>query len=186
MVMEEAAYFHEDHYNQIEILPAENLFEASREIEMLGGESIHTLTEDGFEHIYNRKDASLPLHHLNIGVEEIRLLLEELSFKYYDKVETGYSSTRIPKENCFAYGYENYIIFVAHNNQIVHNIWITFSLSVIKEEVFPTNLILTLLKIKDRWNVILIDWNEEVIVFLYRKEQIEEYFNLITGYKFIS
>jgi hypothetical protein len=184
MEITSTAFFHEDDYNQIEIIPTENIFATAAAIETSNYKHEYSSPQEGFDEIYNRKDTLLPLKLLNIDIEEVKATLANNALKYYDKVETGYSSSKIPKDNCFAYGYENFIIFVTQENQIANNIWITYSPTIIQEDKFPNKLVITLLSIRSKWNVILVDWNEEVIVFLHNKAQVEEYFNIITDNKF--
>jgi hypothetical protein len=184
MNITDTAYFHEDDYNQIEIIPSENIFATGATIESLNNSHEYYPSHEGFNKLFHRKGALLPLKSLNIDIEGIKITLAEHALKYYGKVETGYSSTKRTKDNCFAYGYENFIIFVDYHKHIVNNIWITYSPTIIQEDTFPYKLIHTLLSISDKWNVILIDWNEEIIVSLHNKAQVEEYFNIITDYKF--
>lgn len=107
--------------------------------------------------------------------------MENYLLKYYDKAETGYSSSKIPEENCFAYEYENYLIFASHENKIVKKNWITYSPTIMQEDKFPGHLVLTLLNIGNRWKVILINWNERLQTELFLVYRINSALNMIVN-----
>lgn len=169
---EEDFFYHEDDYLQVEILSKSNLFEQSRVLNNIN----YDFSEYGFLNIGFRDKKKRPTSSLKIKPNELKEYLKEYSLVKFNKVYSGYSSNSILKKNTISFGFEDYAILFNFEKEIVENIWMVFSPKL--KLPFPSysNLSNALFLIGDRYDMILIDWNEEKIINLNNKQDIENYF----------
>ncbi len=97
------AYFHEDDYCQIEVLPLENLkfcLEQAGKIREFSEKHRNGL---GWDDVYLREDNPRKIIELNITIEDVRNSLEG-KLPEYDEVYTDYSSERTLCNRTHAFG----------------------------------------------------------------------------------
>jgi|APMI01.1.fsa_nt_gi hypothetical protein len=97
------AYFHEDDYCQIEIIPIENLKFCLEQAGKIAEFSEKHRNGIGWDKIYLREENPKKISELNITIEKIREAFQE-KLPEYDEVYTGYSSERILCNNTYAFG----------------------------------------------------------------------------------
>ena len=170
---EKDLFYHEDDYLQVEIISKSNVFEQSKVLSDIN----YDFSEYGFSNIGFRKAKKKPTSSLNINVNELRGHLKKYSLIEFSKIYSGYSSNSTPKENIISYGFEDYAILFDFENEIVQNIWVVFSPKL--KMPFPSysNLSKALYLIGDIYDMILVDWNEEKMINLNSKEDIDNYLN---------
>lgn len=169
---EEDFFYHEDDYLQVEILSKSNLFEQSRVLNNIN----YDFSEYGFSNSYVRDIKKKPTSTLNINTNELIKYLKKDSLIQFNRVYSGYGSNSTLKKNTLSFGYEDFAILFNFEKEIVQNIWIVFSPKL--KIPFPSysNISNALLSIGNKYDMILIDWNEEKIINLNNKQYIENYF----------
>ena len=119
------AYFHEDDYRQIEVLPLDNFGYCQQEIGEIEKSSAENFDGYGFKDIYVREENPSHLGAMNIRVSEIEEALEKILPKF-DVVYTGYSSYKEKCKGLNAFGRDQgERIFFEHNEGIVTSIWVS-------------------------------------------------------------
>ena len=170
---EKELFYHEDDYLQVEIISKGNLFEKSKELTNIN----YDFTEYGFSNISFRREKKKPTSSLNINVNELDECLKKHSLVKFNKVYTGYSSNSISRKNTTSYGFEDYAILFDFEKEVVQNIWVVFSPKL--KMPFPSysNLSKALFSIGNKYEMILVDWNEEKIINLNSIQNIQTYLN---------
>lgn len=169
-------FFHEDDYLQVEIIPKENFFQKSKNL----NETKYNFSQLGITNISSRESAKMPTVNLEIAKDHMIFIIEKYALVKFNKIYSGYgSSTNVIQKKTIAYGFEDYAILFNHNNMIVENIWLLFSPKLKMPFHNYGNITKTLTSIGKLWNFILIDWNEEVIVDLKTEERIIHYLKSI-------
>jgi len=170
---EKDLFYHEDDYLQVEIISKSNVFEQSKTLSDIN----YDFSEYGFSNIGFRKAKKKPTSSLNINVNEFKEYLKKYSLIKFNKTYSGYSSNSAPKENTISYGFEDYAILFDYKKEVVQNIWIVFSPKL--KMPFPSysNLSKALYLIGNKYDMILVDWNEERMINLKSKKDIENYLN---------
>jgi len=167
-------FFHEDDYLQIEIIPKDNFFQKSKNI----SETEYNYSEHGFTDIIFRESNKVPTLSLEITKKNLVSILKKHALAKFDKIYSGYgSTTNILQKRTQAFGYEDYAILFDYDKSIVKNIWLIFDPDLHLPFHNYRNLTKVLIDIGKIWNLILIDWNEDVIVDLKSKEKITHYLN---------
>jgi hypothetical protein len=163
-------FYHEDDYQQIEIVPAENFNYLIKQAENIQDFSKENFEGSGYTDMMVREENGLKLKQRGIKPKELDLFLSELPIKKYNKVSTGIRPGEMTSENTFGYG-ENYNgIFFDFESDSVTGIWIS-GLPVAANEVYTK----VLNGIGNKWNLLLMDWNSLELIDLRNKEQIEKY-----------
>lgn len=166
-------FYHEDFYRQIEIIPAENYFRAQRDLQAYNSEEQDD--QFGFTQMRERNEHKIETEQLNINIEILKNDLSPYVIEYFSKIRTGYSSTETVKLNTIALGFERLAIYFEYNNKdIIKHIWVWQSPDLPNSSKCD-NLVTALLVLGIRYNLILIDWIEELIVRLSSKKNIQKY-----------
>ena len=157
------AYFHEDDYCQIEILPLDNLgfcLEQAGQIEQFSKE--HRVG-DFWDAMYIRAENPTKLTSLNLTLPQIREALAA-EMPEFDSVFTGYSSYREPCPNVHGFGRNNSeIIFVeTADDQVVTAIWCSDAMAELQ-------------KLPRREDLLLADWGWSFICPLADTERFSSY-----------
>ena len=168
-------FFHEDNYCQIELLPIENPLMKRSEADLTKDYSEKNLTEDGFISVTSISQTTYPINTLNITLKQFQIILNETCLFFYDKVYTGYSTQRIVKKNTHGFGFENYILFYEFDDNVVTKCWIDYNSPSDTLNGYPEKLQAALFKLGEIFDLILIDWNEVVIVRLKNKVELVKY-----------
>jgi len=178
--MTNTIFFHEDSYGQIEFMPEKNFFNVQKYIENLTTQDNSLL---GFQKITERDKPLLKLEDLKIPTEEIHSLLSQNSINYFPIVNTGFGNKSIIKESTVAFGFERLGVFVESNNSIVNNLWIGLS-SKFQSSKSCINLLKTLQLLGEKYQLILIDWDEKVIIRLQNLNDVKQYLADVFGFNF--
>lgn len=118
-------YFHEDDYQQLEILPVDNLGFCLQQIDEVEKSSAENFDGYGFKDVYMRQENPSKLVSLEMRVVELESVLREILPKY-DSVYTGYSSYRAKCDGVIAFGHDNgATIFFEQNEGVVTSIWVS-------------------------------------------------------------
>ena len=154
-----AAYFHEDEYLMIELLPSSE-YEKHKDIlesEPKIIEDILSLSEDEINEL---EKPVRKLEHLKINKEVFSNSLEN-NIPVFEKVQTGYSSYYEYCNNTIALGSESYRAFIGFNNEgVVENIWIHNSVENEDQVIDAENLRNYLCS---KFTFICLDWYAKMI-----------------------
>ncbi|WPV70285.1 hypothetical protein [Chitinophaga sp. LS1] len=174
--MTDTVFFHEDSYCQIELLPKQNYQD-------IGSFPVQEENSFGFEHMLVRDKPLFPTVNLGISTQEMESLLARNAINYFPVVNTGYSTYRVVKEDTVVYGFERLGVFVESKQSIVKNVWLGFS-SLFTASESCDYLFKVLELIGEKYPLILVDWNGEVIVRLQEVDEIQHYLESEFGFKF--
>lgn len=157
------AFFHEDDYGQIEVVPLSTLGHCLRQAGEIEEFSEKHRTEFGWTDLYVRTEPQVTLQTLCIRLDDVRSCLAPV-LSEYDRVETGTFSDAQPCKRVVAFGNNNSnTIFVAFDAEgVVDAIWCSEPL---KE--------LTLLPQTDA--LLLADWGWSFFCPLTDRPRLEEY-----------
>ncbi len=170
--MDDSIFYHEDFYRQIEIIPQENYFKALKNI---NDNSINYDSENGFVSILERVEQKIKTEDLNIQFDSVYQKLNRLTIKKYDIVKTGYSNTITIKKNTVALGFERIALFFELTQScIIKNIWLCQSIDLPKVSI-SNNLLNAMVALGTEYNLILVDWNEELAIRLSSIKAVKSY-----------
>ncbi|MFI5159482.1 MAG: hypothetical protein ACHQF4_11495 [Sphingobacteriales bacterium] len=173
------AFFHEDNYCQIELLPIQNLLVKRNETDFAKDQLDKNFTEHGFVNITSRSQTTHPLTNLDIAVNQFTAILQEDSLFFLDKVYTGYSTHRSLRKNTHGFVFENYILYYEFNDNFITKSWIDYNLFSDTLNCYPKRLQMALFKLGGYFNLILIDWNELITIILKDEAALTDYINEI-------
>lgn len=173
----DAIYFHEDSYNQVELIPRRNLFYLRKENESINNFAEENFDGFGFKDIHVREENPVKLIDQEIKFIHLDIILTKYSITKSQNVYTGYSSERWKCDNTFAYTVtENANLFTIVKGDFIESIWIDdfrfFEDGKIK--LIMKNI---LLDIGSHFDLILNDWNLCKTIDLKKATQIEMYLN---------
>ncbi len=169
-------FFHEDDYLQVEIIPKGNFFHKSRNI----SKSEFELNELGISNASFRESHKIPTQEIGISKDYLVSTLEEYALVKFKNIFSGYGSkTNILRKDIISYGYEDYAILFDYNQNIVQNIWLVFNPKLKHPLYGYVNLTKVLLSLGEKFDLMLVDWNEDVIINLNLEEKIIIYLNSI-------
>ena len=161
--MEDSIFYHEDLYRQIELMPQENYFKI---LSVVNDRNLDYDYSSGFVSIKERSEQKIKIEDLSIKFSLVKDKLENFIIKEYNVVQTGYSDTITTKKNTLALGFERIAIFFELSNSgIIKNIWMCQSIYLPKVSI-SNNLFNALIILGKDYNLILVDWNEEIAVRL--------------------
>ena len=165
--------FHEDFYRQIELVPVENYFERNSFIENLPD---NAASEYGFEYCRARKEQPIKISERKIYLEPIKELFTPLASDYFTHVEAAYGSTvTYKKENTVVWGFDRYGVFAETDKDgIVESIYLCQNNKFFIDNNGDT-LSKALFLLGQQYDLVLIDWNQEIIIRFYSKPEIEKY-----------
>jgi hypothetical protein len=186
-IMEGAIFYHEDFYKQIELVPEGNYFKTIRDISDVN--DLHGYANDkehGFYKILERGTINVKTESSNIDFEIVKKELIPFAFIFFTKVKTGYGRSLTVKENTFAFGFERVAIFFETTTKgTIKTIWLAQSSDLPKANN-PINLLKALLILGSHFKLILIDWNEEVVIRINSEERIQQYLQEAFAFTFLS
>lgn len=172
--MNNSISIHEDDYCQLQLLPHENIDFIRNEMEEIIGFSSENYNENGYKNIYVRKKPNIAITEKNITRSELENLIINFNFEKIQDVNIGYGNSYNKSLN---YGFgtkECAILFECEKDDIVITIWLNFYW--IATEKQKQDLEKLLIKIKENWNLLLIDWNQNIAVEL-SENNIKKYLN---------
>ena len=169
--MEDSIFYHEDFYRQIELVPEENYFATGRFIDELPSKegSIH-----GIKNITVRPEQKIKLLERKISIEEIRKILDPISLSYSENVKKGYGQSAWKDKNTVVWGFEQYGIFVKRSDIFVEAIWLC-DFYLFPQDRIGRHLANAIYLISKTYNLILIDWNKEIICRINSEKDVKEY-----------
>jgi hypothetical protein len=163
-------FIHEDDFDQIELVPAENYSRFLSEIE---NTPAHTDEPFGFTEITVR-DGHPGVRALNISANELKSYLMSICLSSFTNVTTGYGSSGNTVKNAMAFGFERLGLVVQSDNTIVTNI------NLVSSHLFAAKdncdqLLIALHSLGRKFNLVLIDWNTLLAVRLTDLPAIKDY-----------
>jgi hypothetical protein len=179
--MEDVIFYHEDFYRQIELISSANYFKAHRDIT----ENINIdINPYGFLTATERSEHVITTEHLNISLNSVSAALSPFTIKYFSSVTTGYSNSIKIQKNTIALGFERIAIFFQTNEQdIIKNIWLCQS-TLLPKDTYCKNFFQALITLGQDYDLILVDWNEEIVVRLTSPETLQNYLREVFLFKF--
>lgn len=175
-------FFHEDDYKQIDIIPEENYFEAkasSNEIQPNKGQS----SEYGFEKCFERKPETIKLIDKKIPFSEIQEILDRYSIDFVERVNTGSGSKSELAKNIVAWGFAEHDILLENSEEgLVKTIFIG-NPHLINSQESVGNFLEALYKIGNTYNLILVDWNLQLIFRIKLFENVNKFLNRYDVYE---
>jgi hypothetical protein len=169
------AFFHEDDYCQIEVLPASNWDYCVTQLQKIGKFSYEHFDGAGWTDMHIRGESPQQVKSLNINVKDLASSLSK-TLTPFDRVLTGYSSFREETEQTMAFGSEiSSIIFVEYENDVVTAIWLDSGIMSREDKQLALTV---LLRLESMSEMILVDWNLGKIIKLSDRDKLISYFGL--------
>lgn len=166
-----SAFFHEDDYCQIEILPVTAKDFCIKEMSKINDFIDKRSEKNGIKKMYLRNKSPKTIKDLNLSSKK---LAEDLNFlKPYDKVETGYSSYREECKNVYARGEKEDInvFWSVDEKEIVKAIWLDMWITPENNKLW-NKILCALGKLG---SVMLADWEEHICLDITSQENINKY-----------
>jgi hypothetical protein len=170
--MEDSIFYHEDFYRQIELVPQANYFKVRREISTANAET----PENGWLTIRERGEHFIKTEDVKIEIELVRQALTPFILKEFKTVTTGYGSSVTTRKSTIAFGFERLALFfeLDETHSIVLNIWMTQS-TLLPMDNSGKNLFQALITLGIKYQLILVDWDEEVAIVLTATHNVQKY-----------
>jgi len=168
---ENTIFYHEDYYKQIELIPENNFFSIHKELNNIqpANNSVN-----GYFQIIERNEATIRTESLALRIDPIAEELAPITLRFFERVTTGYGTSVSVKKNTIAFGFERIALFFEQlDSGIVKNIWLTQSTLLHKQS--SCNNLFQALTILSNYNLILVDWNEELVIRLSNPNAIRAY-----------
>ncbi|MBG6188432.1 hypothetical protein [Flavobacterium sp. CAN_S2] len=173
---ESSVYFHEDSFNQVELLPRENLFYLQKENEQIENFAEDNFVGNGFKDIYRRKENPMTVEDKKISFDKLDKMLIELGLEKISEVYEGYGSTKWKCENTFAYTLDRAEIFISSKDSYIKDFWIN-GFRFHKDIETKTKLKNVLLNLGNEMDLILNDWDLTITIDLKIESEIKKYLN---------
>lgn len=155
--------YHEDNFCRVEMRPWENLDELREDLtEIRNIQENHSLG-GGFTKVHIIKDARVKTLSRKIKIEELEELIKKTGFKKYDCITTGYGSQVYDSNFSIGYGNEYCALLFERNQEMVDHIWFNYYPQRDNNPVLDP-IVDYITEISNRWDLILVDWNLEVLV----------------------
>ena len=153
--MMRTAYFHEDDYCQIELLPSENLEWCNEEIRKIRAFSDAHDAGIGWTDMYVRSRAPVPLRTRNIAAGDFAAAIAPL-LPRFDRVTTGYSTAVEDLPFTSAFGVDHsFVIYAEAPDSYLSAVW----LDVAPNDKSVVRVAEDALRACDRWHLLLVDWS---------------------------
>ena len=170
-------YFHEDSYKMIELVSNKNYFSLTKELDNF--RNINTSEDyfvNGFKSIYKVPKTTVKLDTQKIVLSEIEEILDSLSKNKTSNIRKGYSNSYSLIENSKGWGFEYSVIIVEYSKQYVENLWILETgEGVIIENDRGERLKKALNSLGRKFNLVLVDWNKEMLVNISKENYLIHY-----------
>lgn len=176
--MTNSIFIHEDDFYQIELIPAENYTKFLLEIDNIPAHKDEPL---GFTNIIIR-DSHSGVQELKISSIELKDYLLSICLHSFTNVKTGYGTSGYIAKNVVAFGFERLGIVVKSDDTIVTNLNLVSSFSFNAKESCE-HILAALHSLGERFNLILVDWNAEIIVKLTDVQAVKNYLSEEHGFE---
>ena len=163
----------EDFYRQIDLIPKENYFREQLEIQTLQANR-NSIGLFGLKELKDRVAEPIKLSSKKIAVSELMGSISIFTDWVSSKIIIGYSQSSKIQNNFFAFAFNCYGIIVEHDQNVVKSIWLE-NASNFAPDRNGENLLTALYTLGTNYELIIVDWNEEVVVPLDNKELIQKY-----------
>lgn len=170
-------FIHEDFYRQIELIPRENYFATLNQIGEIQDIQVNS---DSFKCV-SRNEHIVQTSDKLIKLKRLRSIFSNLATSHHKIVTTGYSTHVENLENTVVWGFERIGFFVEYDKSLVKNIWLGSSAKFSKESNSSESICEALSLIAEI-DLILVDWNQEIIVDIRSKKQLEKYLSEVLGF----
>ena len=175
--MEQSLFFHEDDYCQVQLTVKENLSHLQKEAEEVLGFAKEHFDGSGFTDMKVRGEMPFKLSERQIKINDIELVIAKTDFTKVSKVVTGYGqSHREELKSAKAYGKNGCAIFYDFQDSIVGHIWLDYHWG--SSQTDKDNLSSCLFDLGQKWNLVLMDWNQLKLVDLSDSSAIQTYLNV--------
>lgn len=165
-------YITEQEWGQITIVPEEN----EKDIVETLKEPINTNIHVSWDDIHFRKYPSHPIKNKNISLDDLLSILP-INTKNIGKACCQHHNDIEEISNTFSLNVEDYITFYGKTDE---NIITELSIDLNYSEKLPSkNLIKSLNRLGQNYNLVLIDWLHELIIHLKDNERVKLYFSKI-------
>jgi hypothetical protein len=171
------AYFHEDEYCQIELLPLVNWDYCASQLQLIGKFSNAHKQGIGWNAIHIREQNPQRFLGLNISVASLATAIKPI-LAPYDKVFTGYSSYREEAKQTLAFGTEaSCVLFAGYgDHDAIEDIWLDLRLT---DQSGVTLALSGLAALAPLADLLLVDWGTGGLVELAKPDDVQAYFDHI-------
>tara|TARA_R110002124_G_scaffold210794_1_gene377231 strand:+ start:1142 stop:1729 length:588 start_codon:yes stop_codon:yes gene_type:complete len=155
--------FHEDDFCRVEMRPKENLDELTEDLVQVDGIHKNHSSEFGYSKIHVIQEGKVKTVDRQIKVEDLERIVQQTRFKKFDRITTGFGSQVYDSQHSIGYGVKGCALLFEVNRNYVDHIWFDYYPTADKTENLD-EIFEYIFEISKKWNLILVDWNQEVIV----------------------
>lgn len=152
----------EDSFKQIELVPEENYFFINQYLESL--KSNRAINGSAPLSRKNFNINKYPVIKCRIDLKKMNSILDKFSYNYFNDVRLGYGEFSTKFEKIAVWGFERYGIFAEYNEDLqITSLWIANS-GLFHKSITGDKLFQALAEVGELFNMILIDWDSEILV----------------------
>lgn len=169
-------YYHEDDFCRVEMRPRENLPELKKDLVQIENINQNHSDEYGYYKIHVIQEGKVKTIDRQIGIDEFENIMKKTGYKKFNNITTGYGSRVFDSEYSTGYGVRGCTLLFERHQNIVDHIWFDFyPLSTFKKDIDSMYTYVT--EISKKWNLILVDWRNEIIVDPLINDSLRRYLN---------
>lgn len=155
--------YHEDDFCRVEMRPRENLDELKKDLIQIDDINKNHSSDFGYSKVHLIKEGKVKIVNRQIGIEDLEKIIQKTGFKKFDKITTGYGSQVYDSEYSIGYGVKGCALLFELNQNYVDHIW--FDYYPTQDQTENVDEIFEYIsEISEKWNLILVGWNQEVVV----------------------
>jgi hypothetical protein len=168
--------YHEDDLGRVELRPAENAEEIKAELEQIDAINKNYSEPGGFSKVHVLEAGKVTIADRQIRTSELEQILQNTGFRKFSSITTGYGAQVNESTHTTGYGENGCALLFERNQGYVTQIWFDYYPAAGNTE--NTDKIFDYItELSRKWNLILVDWNQEMMVDSQNPEALRNYLN---------
>lgn len=155
--------YHEDDFCRVEMRPRESLDELKKDLVQIDEINKNHSSDFGFSKIHVIQEGKVKTADRQIAIQDLEKIIQKTGFKKFDRITTGYGSQVYASEHTIGYGKQGCALLMEVNQGHVDHIWFDYYPTADKTENID-KIFQYISEISVKWNLILVDWNQEIVV----------------------
>lgn len=168
--------FHEDDFCRVEMRPKENWSELQQNLMLIGKINQGHSSEFGFSKVHVIQEGKVKIIDREIIVLELEEIISKTGFKKFDIITSGYGSQVYVSDHSTGYGEKGCALLFERNQEYVDHIWFDYYPTADNRNTID-RIYNYIYEISTKWNLVLVDWNQEVLVDSQNQEILMKYLN---------
>lgn len=166
--------YHEDDFCRVEMRPRENLEELKRDLIQIDDINKINSSDFGYSKVHLIQEGKVKTVDRQIRIDDLEKIIQKTGFKKFEKITTGYGSQVFDSEYSTGYGIKGCALLFEVNQHCIDYIWFRYYPN--SEQTKNIDKIFDYIsEISKKWNLILVDWNQEVEVDSQNEQTLMKY-----------